>query len=51
MYVSRDYFFDLVVMRYDTSFDAFHQFLVAHPHIGIHIRPIHLVETSEHWHL
>ncbi len=44
---SRKYLFNLVIIRHDTSFDAFHQFLAAHPHIGIHIRTIHLVGPSE----
>lgn len=41
--LSRRYLFDCIVIRSDTTFDVFRQYLKAHPHIGIHTRRIHLL--------
>ncbi|TFK85964.1 hypothetical protein K466DRAFT_664104 [Polyporus arcularius HHB13444] len=41
--VSRRHIFDTVVVRSDTSFDAFLQFLTTHPDIGDHVNELYLL--------
>ncbi len=41
--VGRRHIFDTVVVRSDTSFDAFLQFLTTHPHISDHVNELYLL--------